>query len=445
LLRKSIPFFVYGVLGVIYYRIDTIMLSLMTSTAVVGWYGAGYRIFDTLVFLPSLVISAIMYPVFSQLSAHSQSDLKIAIEKSLNFLLFCCIPISTGLIIAAPNLVGFLYHRSDFINAIPVMQYLAPGLLFLYVNSVLTSTLISVGREKKITLMAGIALVFNLGLNLLLIPLYQQVGAALVTSLTELLLLVVSLFFTPRPLWPSGSMKVGLKALLAAMVMGVVIWFIRQESFLLILLISAVVYFGVATLIGTIPREDVKALYTSIRHKAERGKTSSESSDGTQEEMPFLTEEEMEQEQEFLQVLGREMTNPLLPAFKYEMTQPLPPIHNNSVITAPLPDISSSTEGEEMDGQAMTRLPDTPRVAEIEDQDATLLLSAVRPKARRKTRDLTKLAEDKDATLILANVRPKMRKETKDLSPTGDASTPKTEEDKNAVVFSSSLSKEPKT
>ena len=264
LLRTSIPFILYGGLAVIYYRIDTVLLSLMTSTAAVGWYGAAYRIFDTLVFLPSLVINAIMYPVFSKLSAHSQTELKTAVEKSLNFLLFCCIPISTGLLVAAPKVVGFLYHRSDFVNAIPVMQYLAPGLLFLYINSVLTSVLISTGREKKITVMAGIALLFNLGLNLLLIPLFQQVGAAIVTSLTELLLMIIALMFIPRSLWPIGSVKVGFKSILAGLVMGLVVWFQQEKTLLAILPVAALVYFGTATLLGTIPRDDVRAFCNSI-------------------------------------------------------------------------------------------------------------------------------------------------------------------------------------
>src|SRR5262249_19241558 len=155
-LRKSIPFILYGVLGVIYYNIDTILLSFMTNPAVIGWYGAAYRIFNTLLFLPSLVIGAIMYPIFSKLAPRSEADaqttteaqidLRTAVEKTLNFLLFCGTPISVGLIVAAPNIIGFLYHRSDFLNAIPAMQYLAPGLLILYINSVLSSVMVSTGR-----------------------------------------------------------------------------------------------------------------------------------------------------------------------------------------------------------------------------------------------------------------------------------------------------------
>ena len=321
LVRKSIPFLVYGVLGVIYYRLDTVLLSLMTSEAVVGWYGAGYRLFDTLVFLPSLVISAIMYPIFSKLSLHSEKDLRIAIEKSMNFLLLCAFPITIGLIVAAPNIIGFLYHRAEFIHAVPVMQGLAPGLTFLYINSVFGSVIISTKREKNIMIMAAIALVFNLGLNLLLIPLYQHVGAAAVTSLTELLLMCLSMLFIPRSLWPVGSLKVGAKALLAALVMGMSIWWVHQLNLFLILPIAMVTYFSVAALLGTVPREDVKALYSSVRNKAGRKATLvpvEESAEQSSIEPLFLGDEETQPQLKSVLTWRLELTDPALPVYRPE-------------------------------------------------------------------------------------------------------------------------------
>ena len=270
LIRTSIPFLIYGVLGVIYYRLDTVLLSLMTNSAVVGWYGAGYRLFDTLVFLPSLVIGAIMYPIFSKLSVSSEASLKLAIEKSMNFLLLCGIPIATLLIVAAPNIIGFLYHRTEFSHTFPVLQALAPGLVFLYINSVFSTTIMSTKREKKITIMAGIALVFNLALNLVLIPLYQHVGAAIVTSLTELLLLCISILFIPRQLLPLGSLKVGSKALLASLVMSLVLLPLKTFDIIVILPVATLTYLVAATILGTIPREDLQALYSAIRKKAQR-------------------------------------------------------------------------------------------------------------------------------------------------------------------------------
>jgi O-antigen/teichoic acid export membrane protein len=273
LVRTSIPFLVYGVLGVIYYRADTVLLSLMTNTTVVGWYGAAYRLFDTLVFLPNLVIVAIMYPVFSKLSLTDETNLKLAIEKSMNFLLFCGIPIATALIVAAPNIIGFLYHRAEFNPSIPVLQFLAPGVVFLYINTVLTTTLISTKQEKKITIMAAVALVFNLGLNLFLIPRFEQIGAAAVTSLTEFLLLCIAVALTPRYLLPLKSLQVAGKTILASLVMALAILSLRAFNIFVILPVAMLVYFLGATLLGTIPRKDLQDLYRAVWHRAQRTST----------------------------------------------------------------------------------------------------------------------------------------------------------------------------
>jgi O-antigen/teichoic acid export membrane protein len=273
LLKTSIPFLTYGVLGVIYYRLDTVLLSEIANTTVVGWYGAAYRVFDTLVFLPSLFVGAIVYPVLSKLSAGStgqEHHLKLAIEKCLNFLLFCSMPIATLLITAAPAIVGFLYHSPEFVHTIPALQALAPGLVFLYANSLFASTIISTHHEKRITIMAGVALVFNLGLNVFLIPRYQHVGAAWVTTLTELLLLVLSIAFTPRHLLPAKSLWVCVKVLLACAVMAVVLWLLRDFSLLLVLPASGIAYLASALLLNAIPREDLQTLYRAIRKKAEK-------------------------------------------------------------------------------------------------------------------------------------------------------------------------------
>ena len=68
------------------------------------------------------------------------------------------------------------------------------------------------------------ALVFNLGLNLILIPIYQQTGAALVTTLTELLLLCISFTFVPQGLLSKEIWKVGSKTLIASLFMASVIF-----------------------------------------------------------------------------------------------------------------------------------------------------------------------------------------------------------------------------
>jgi hypothetical protein len=117
--------------------------------------------------------------------------------------------------------------------------------------------------------MAAIALVFNLVLNLILIPQLQQLGAALVTSLTELLLLCLSVAFVPRHLIPFGSLRVGWKATVASLVMVAAIFVLRTFTIFVILAVAMPVYVVVAALLGTIPREDMQALYMAIQRKTQ--------------------------------------------------------------------------------------------------------------------------------------------------------------------------------
>ncbi|HEU5383086.1 MAG TPA: flippase [Ktedonobacteraceae bacterium] len=361
LLRTCIPFLVYGVLAVIYYRIDTVLLSLMANATVIGWYGAAYRLLDTLNFLPNLVIFSIMYPLFSKFSVSDETKLKLSAEKSMNFLLFCGMPITTMLIVAAPSIIGFLYHQPQFMHSVPVLQTLAPGLLFLYANTALGSVIMSIKQEKKITVMAAIALVFNIGLNLLLIPRYEHIGAAAATSLTEFLLFCLSIYFTPRKYLPFKSLLVGLKSIVACLVMALAIWKLLELNIFIILPVAIITYVASALLIGVIPREDLKALYGALRQKAS---PSSLASLATQ---PLAHQEGYETILEGAMLLADEDTIPMKAVYRIQQMQSRLDFIDKD--TLPLKAIPK-------------RLPETPTVHLTEDDMETIPMTAVQRKRR---------------------------------------------------------------
>lgn len=130
-------------------------------------------------------------------------------------------------------------------------------------------------------MVALVALIFNFGLNLFLIPYFQHVGAAIMTSLTELLIVCLQITFIPRHLLPLKSLVVGGKALVACLVMGGAIWLLDRSNILttlpvmhslsvfVVLAVAMLTYLGATTLLRTIPREDLLTLYRAIRKKAE--------------------------------------------------------------------------------------------------------------------------------------------------------------------------------
>jgi O-antigen/teichoic acid export membrane protein len=205
----------------------------------------------------------------------------------MSFVLFCGIPIATFLIVAAPQIIGFLYHNPAFAPSVPTLQALAPGLVFLYANSVLGALLLSLHQERKITLMALVALVFNLALNFLLIPRLEQVGAALTTSATELVLLVVSLILVPKTFLSARSLLDALRICGAAAVMGAVLWLLQAYSVVVLFLVGLVVYLCVALLCRALSVEDLRTIYGSLRRKsAARAVSQSKEAELQSGEMP---------------------------------------------------------------------------------------------------------------------------------------------------------------
>src|SRR5919198_706129 len=56
--RESLAYWAFGLFFLIYLWIDSVMLSLLTSPEVVGWYGVPMKLFQTLMFLPVVVSTA---------------------------------------------------------------------------------------------------------------------------------------------------------------------------------------------------------------------------------------------------------------------------------------------------------------------------------------------------------------------------------------------------
>lgn len=270
ILRGGVAFFLFAALASVYFRIDTVLLGQMAPAEVLGWYGAAYRLFDTLVFLPSIVSTIIMYPILSRLSAESHAEMRRAVAKGLQAMIVLGLPICTGLFLLAEPIIRFIYRRPEFMPAATVLQWLAFALFLLYVNHMLVVVIWSLNREKRMTVVAAIAIVLNLGLNILLIPRYQHVGSAAVTVVTELFLTVSVFLVVPRDVLSRSSLGVFGRAAMASAAMGLVVWAVREQSLFLVVPLGGLVYGIAALLFGAVPAEDVR-LFRQVISVRRRG------------------------------------------------------------------------------------------------------------------------------------------------------------------------------
>jgi O-antigen/teichoic acid export membrane protein len=228
LAKSGLPYLMMAIFAVIYYRINAVMLSQMATEAVVGWFGAAFRFFDILMFLPS-ILSVAIFPVLAR-QAGEKSNIGYTAEKSLQVILLAGVPFSIGSFAFASDIIGTLFGLNSYAASVPILKVLAPGLLLVYVDFVLVTALVALDRQRQWSMVALIAIPVSVLLNYALIPWSQAqygnggIGSALATNITELLILGAAVSLMPRGILGFRSIVAALKAGAAGACMVIAIW-----------------------------------------------------------------------------------------------------------------------------------------------------------------------------------------------------------------------------
>ncbi len=229
LLKEGTPYFLWSIFAVVYYRIDAVMLSVMTPGAVVGWYGAAYRFFDILMFLPS-IFSWAVFPVLSRLNEGREADLDRVTRKSLDLIILAGVPVAVTIFAFSREIIALFFGLEEYAASAAVLRIFSAGLLLVYVDFILGTTLFASDKQRQWTVVALIAVGVNPLLNFFMIPATQSaygnggIGAAFATLLTELFVMVSAFIIMPRHVFAGYRPSILVKAAAGACIMAVSLW-----------------------------------------------------------------------------------------------------------------------------------------------------------------------------------------------------------------------------
>jgi O-antigen/teichoic acid export membrane protein len=198
---SSLPLGMTLISNVIYFRADSFILTLTRTTEEVGIYGFAYKLFEFILVFPTFFMNAV-YPLMVR---HNQNsiDQKLVynriIKKSGIFLTLIAV-ISTGLIWIFAPWVSLV--RPEFVASILPLRILALGLPAFFLSSLTMWMLISVGKQSVLFLIYLVSMIFNIMMNLFFIPKFGYMAAAIITDVSELIVLVFSLIILNRPSSP---------------------------------------------------------------------------------------------------------------------------------------------------------------------------------------------------------------------------------------------------
>lgn len=195
LLRSGMPYFLFSLFSVIYYRVDAVMLSSFTNETITGWYGGAFRFFDMVMMLP-LIYKTVIFPVFSKLWKDTDGILQESIGKSLKLILILGVPTSLLIFLFAENIIHFFMGLEEYSGSVVILQIFALSIPIIYVDLILGSAIMgAANRQKGWAIVGFIAIFLNIGINFALIPMAQEmylnggIGAAISTFITEVFML----------------------------------------------------------------------------------------------------------------------------------------------------------------------------------------------------------------------------------------------------------------
>jgi O-antigen/teichoic acid export membrane protein len=203
MLRLGLPMFLATTFGIISFKVDTVMLSELAGKAATGIYGLGHRALDILLILPNLFATA-MFPALARYSQRSDEDTRRLAERGLRFMLLVALPLAWFTSLAARPVIEWFARGnvgadpSEFADSIVVLRLVIWGLVFQSANHVLNRTLVAAGREQKFVTIGLTALVVNVTLNAILIPVHGYYGAGAATVFTLAVSLALHLRFVRR-------------------------------------------------------------------------------------------------------------------------------------------------------------------------------------------------------------------------------------------------------
>lgn len=269
MLIAALPFAVAGVFARLYGYLDAVLLSTLGGDSQLGWYSAGYKITFALQFIPQ-AFAAALFPAMAAAYASDRSLLAKTFEKSMFVLLIVSVPISAGVAVLAPQIIGLMYGAAFAPTAV-ALRILILSLPFVFLSFPVGALLNAADRQTTNTINLGVVMAINAALNLILIPLLgpkAYIGSSIAVLVSSVLQLVLGI------VWVHGIMQYNrrwlvkkvISVLVAAAAMVGVIWLLVPLLHVLLLIpLGAIVYMVVLWLVRGIHQSELYELKMALQ------------------------------------------------------------------------------------------------------------------------------------------------------------------------------------
>lgn len=259
-LKPALPFAILNLFTIIYFRSGTLLLGSLTGREdLVGYYNAGYRLVESFMLFPTIIVAPI-YPVIARNRDNPEEVRRVLIE-AFRALLFIGVLVSFPIFIFRQEITLLLYG-SGYIKATAAVGILALTMIPISINFAAGSLVAALNRQGKSNVFIIVITILNLLLNYFLIRAFFTEGAVVTTILTETLLVLSNLYVIRDFVLWNELLLLCFKGI----VPSIAVWwlvkftFLAHLSFVVQISVSAVIMVAGYFLVKLITVNDIKKI-----------------------------------------------------------------------------------------------------------------------------------------------------------------------------------------
>jgi O-antigen/teichoic acid export membrane protein len=257
LLHETALYAVASTLGLIYFQVALVTMSLLDPGHQTGYYAVAFRIVELVNGVPWLLAGAVL-PVLAVAAAGDPERLRFVAGRAFEGGVLAGGWFAIVIVIGA----GFAIHvvaGAEGQPAVAVLRIMGIGVTATFLVSTWGFVLLSLRMNRALMIANAVALVLAITLSLVLIPLLHARGAAITTAALELSLACsyVAILFRRGIHPPARFLACFIPALVLGLAAGALALLIHP---VFAVIVGSVVYFGVLWVLRAVPSELIDAL-----------------------------------------------------------------------------------------------------------------------------------------------------------------------------------------
>jgi len=262
-IKKSWPIALGIAFNLVYFRADTIILSLYQPAAAVGIYGAPYKILEIISTFPHMFMGLIMPLLTAAWLANNTERFRGMMQKTFDFFIILIIPLIAGSIPLADGVMRLIAGPA-FIASGKILPILMLATGFIFLGTTFTYALVILEKQKNMLKYFFSAAALSLIGYFVFIPRYSYFGAAWVTVIIEAFITGAAMGLTYKFTKVKLSYQTFFKSIIASLIMLVILFLLPSMNIILLMIAGILVYGMVMIIIKGI---DYKLLNDIIRPK----------------------------------------------------------------------------------------------------------------------------------------------------------------------------------